>query len=185
MRVGDAGDAVLAPSESTGPSVVVREVWEQKSMDMVERNGFECQHTAPGVSISAVVLSHCRHVSYMPHGRACRDSSGQRKRVVTCCPLAFGDVWTPFLPVLCALAILFEALLLLGEVLVAVKDHHGGGACKGGAREARCTEALETRGSELEVKETAQGSLAELPHKDPTRTGVLRAVLRRQLICER
>jgi hypothetical protein len=44
----------------------------------------------------------------------------------TCGPLTFGDIGTPFLPVLGSLAILLEAPLLLGEVFVTVEDDHGG-----------------------------------------------------------
>lgn len=47
--------------------------------------------------------------------------------IVTCRPLSFGNVGTPLLPVLGSLAILLEALLLLGEILVAVEDNHGEG----------------------------------------------------------
>lgn len=40
-------------------------------------------------------------------------------------PLAFSNVGTPFLPVLCPLAIFFQTLLLLTEILVVVDDDHG------------------------------------------------------------
>lgn len=43
----------------------------------------------------------------------------------TCRPLALGNVGTPFLPVLDAIAILFKTPLFLCEVLVAVEDNHG------------------------------------------------------------
>lgn len=43
------------------------------------------------------------------------------------CPLALGDVRTPFLPVLLAFAIVLETLLLLAKVLVVVDYDHGGG----------------------------------------------------------
>ena len=43
----------------------------------------------------------------------------------TCRPLSLSNVRTPFLPVLGTLSVLLESLLLLGEILVAVKDNHG------------------------------------------------------------
>lgn len=44
----------------------------------------------------------------------------------TCCPLPLGHVGTPSLPVAGTLSIFLEALLLLGEILVLVDQHHGG-----------------------------------------------------------
>lgn len=48
------------------------------------------------------------------------------KQKPTCRPLTLSNVGTPFLPVLGAFSVFLETLLLLGEVLVAVKDNHGG-----------------------------------------------------------
>lgn len=49
---------------------------------------------------------------------------------LACCPLSLSNVGTPFLPVLDTIAVLLQALLLLGEVLVSVKDDHGVGLCR-------------------------------------------------------
>lgn len=42
----------------------------------------------------------------------------------TCRPLSFGNIRAPFLPVFGSLSVLFQPLLLLGEVLMAVVDNH-------------------------------------------------------------
>lgn len=41
-----------------------------------------------------------------------------------CGPLPFGDIRTPFLPILLPLSILFQALLLFTEILVVVDNDH-------------------------------------------------------------
>ena len=40
------------------------------------------------------------------------------------CPLSLSNVGSPLLPVFCPLAIFFQTLLFLGEVLVIVGDDH-------------------------------------------------------------
>jgi hypothetical protein len=70
----------------------------------------------------------------------------------TCGPLPFGDIGAPFLPVLCAIAVLLEPPLLLGEVLVVIENDHGELAkddgirtlvrCRFGDRIDRCGKGL-------------------------------------------
>lgn len=57
---------------------------------------------------------------------AARESGNQEAN--TGSPLALSNIGTPFLPVLVPVAVFLETSLLLGEVLVAVKDNHCGRA---------------------------------------------------------
>lgn len=56
----------------------------------------------------------------------------------TGCPLSLGHIGTPSLPVFGAITILLQTLLLLGEELVLVDQHHGGA---GGRGEGECGNA--------------------------------------------
>jgi len=56
--------------------------------------------------------------------------SGRQR--LACGPLSLGDIGSPFLPVLDAVAVFLQSLLLLGEVLVLVEHYHGGGDGGGG-----------------------------------------------------
>jgi len=47
-------------------------------------------------------------------------------RRLTCGPLPFGNIATPFLPIGSAFALLLEALLLLAEVLLVLNENHDG-----------------------------------------------------------
>jgi hypothetical protein len=48
----------------------------------------------------------------------------RRTAKLTCGPLSFGDVGSPFFPILLSFTILLQPLLLLGQVLVTVNYHH-------------------------------------------------------------
>lgn len=45
-----------------------------------------------------------------------------------CRPLSFRNIWPPFFPVFCPLAVFFQTLLFLAEVFVVVDDNHSGQA---------------------------------------------------------
>ena len=75
-----------------------------------------------------IILSHCEvSVSIVHRGVSVCDS-------LTSGPLSLGDVGTPFLPVLCSLAVLLQTLLLLTENLCVVNVDHGDAECPVGNR---------------------------------------------------
>lgn len=71
---------------------------------------------------------------------------------VTGGPLSLSNIGSPFLPVLRAIAILLETLLLLGKVLVAVEDNHGRGSGRaaGSGKLELDSQGLEAKGREGE-----------------------------------
>lgn len=88
--------------------------------------------TAPRIAVLAIILSHCIGLVSAWH------PSTRWEQQLTSRPLPLGDIGTPFLPVLCAGAVLLEPALLVGEVFVIVEDNHVGLArdeiCSGNGR---------------------------------------------------
>lgn len=79
-----------------------------------------------------------------------------KRKVRTCCPLSFGNVGAPFLPVFGSLAILLETPLLLGEVFVTVKDNHGGP--RSGQRAVKHVTSIGWRGEKIEAQQEKNGN---------------------------
>ena len=130
VSIGHSGNTILAPAEGPRPSVVVAEICEGGIAQYRHRNGAGPRGTRArgwrgGVSWTYDSRHRRRHCS--PHGLGGGQHDGYPRREArspTCSPLPLGNVGTPFLPVLDAIAVLLQTLLLLGEVLVAVEHDH-------------------------------------------------------------
>lgn len=127
MCVGNAGDAVLAPAESSRPGRLVCEVCVRRLVSArckslrrsltygSRRRRRRCN--PPGLH------SHRQHAT-----RAGKPISEMSLRA--CSPLALGNIRPPLLPIFRALAVFFETLLLLGEVLVSIEHNHPAAICR-------------------------------------------------------
>jgi hypothetical protein len=114
MRVRNTCNAVFSPPESPGSSMLVREIYSNSE-------------TALRIICMATHGSRHRHQHCNPralYGCISSDPGRALDGEYTCGPLPLCNIGTPFLPVLGALTILLQTLLLFGEVVEILNANH-------------------------------------------------------------